>query len=102
METSCVEPAGPWHAFDGRRPPHTRQDQGPTRGESHHLSRADAQHGVYASLHEEGEVSRGAQAPVSQQYLPRPKARVDRWPLGQVVGQEGRDHQLQEQARAGM
>jgi hypothetical protein len=59
MDAERCEPAGPWHAFDGRRPPHARPDQGPARCESHHLARADAEHGVHASLDEEGEMRLG-------------------------------------------
>ena len=47
-------------------------------------------------------MSLGAQAPIPHQYIPRPSARMDRLPLGEVVREEGRHHQLQAQARAGM
>jgi hypothetical protein len=42
--------------------------------------------------------ARGASEPRPRppQSIPRPSARMDRVQLGQVVGEEGRDHQLQE------
>jgi hypothetical protein len=64
------EPAGAGHAFDGRRPPHTRPDKRPARGEIHALSRADAEHGVHASLDEEGEMGVGTQAPIGHEHVP--------------------------------
>ena len=59
MDAERFEPAGPWDAFDRRRPPHTRPDKGPTRGDIHHLARTHAQHGMHAGLDEEGEMGRG-------------------------------------------
>src|SRR4029434_644663 len=35
MDAERCEPAGSWHAFDGRRPPHTWSDKGPTGREIH-------------------------------------------------------------------
>jgi hypothetical protein len=72
MEAERFEPAGPWHAFDGWRPPHTRHDKGPPWRAIYDLSRPNAQHGVYASLHEEREMSIGARASIPHQYIPRP------------------------------
>ena len=99
MNAEGCEPAGAGHAFDGWRPPPTRPDKRSAWGKIHDLSCPHAQHGVYASLHEEREMRIGAQAPIPPQDIPRPSARMDRLHLGQVVGEEGRDHQLQEQAR---
>jgi hypothetical protein len=59
MDASRCEPAGSWHAFAGRRPPYTRPDKGPTRGDIHHLARTNAQHRMHASLDEAGEMGRG-------------------------------------------
>ena len=70
MDAERFEPAGPWHAFDGRCPPHARLDKGPPRREVHDLSRADAQHGMHASLDEEGEMGVGTQAPIRHQHIP--------------------------------
>ena len=69
MDAESFEPTGPWHTFDGRRPPHTRFDKGPTGREVHDLSCTDAQHGMHASLHEEGKVSVGTQAPIRHQHI---------------------------------
>jgi hypothetical protein len=70
MDASCFEPAGAWKAFDGRRPPDPRPDPGPTGRALHHLSRADAPHGLHASLNEEGERGGGTQAPLGHQHVP--------------------------------
>jgi hypothetical protein len=96
IDAKRFEPAGSWPTFDGWRPPHTRLDKRPARGEIHDLSRADAQHGVQASLDEEGEMRIGTQAPIGDQHIPCLQTRMDRLHLGQVVSHEGRDHQLQE------
>ena len=69
MDTERFEPAGSWHAFDGRRPPYTRPDKGPTGCEIHDPSGADAQHGVHASLDEEGEMGIRTQAPIRYEYI---------------------------------
>ena len=72
MDAERCEPAGPWHACDGWRSPPTRPDQGPPWRAIDALSRPHAQHGVYASLHEEREMRLGAQAPIPHPYIPRP------------------------------
>ena len=69
MDAERFEPAGSWKAFDGRCPPHTWPDEGPTGRAIHDLSGADAQHGVHASLNEEGEMGIGTQAPIGHQYI---------------------------------
>jgi hypothetical protein len=102
MDASRCEPAGSWHAFDGRRPPYTRPDQGPTGRTIHDLSGADAQHRVHTSLDEEGEMGRGTQAPIGHQYITGWSARMDRLHPGKIMGQEGRNDQLQEHTRARM
>jgi hypothetical protein len=96
MDTERCEPAGPWHAFDGRRSPYTRPDKGPTRGESHHLARADAQPRVHAGLDEEGEMRVGTPPPIRHQPITGGYQRVHLLPLGEIMGEEGRDDQLQE------
>jgi hypothetical protein len=70
MDAKRFEPAGPWDAFDRRRPPHTRPDKGPTRCEIHNLSRTNAQHGVHAGLDEEGEMGIGTEAPIGHEHVP--------------------------------
>jgi len=102
MEAERCQPAGPGHALDGWRPPHTRPDKGPAWRAIDGLSRPHAQPGVYARLHEEGAMRIGAEAPIPRQHIPRPQARMGRWHLGQVVGEAGRDRPRQEPARAGM
>jgi hypothetical protein len=102
MDAERCEPAGPGHAFDRGRPPHTRPDKGPTGREIHDLSGADAQHGMEAGLGEEGEMRVGTQAPIGHQHIPCLQARMDRLHVGQVVGQEGCDDQLEEHTSAGM
>jgi hypothetical protein len=96
MDAEHFEPAGSGDAFDRRCPPHTRPDKGPTGREIHDLSRADAQHGMHAGLDEEGEMDVGTQAPIGHEYIPWWSARMDRLHSGQIVGEEGRDHELQE------
>jgi hypothetical protein len=54
MDAERLKPAGSGESFDGRRPPHTRQDTGPTGRDIHDLSRPNAPYGVHAGLHEEG------------------------------------------------
>ena len=76
VETQGFEPSGPWEAFDGRRPPHTRQDKRPTWGEIHQLSRADAEHGVHARLHEQGQMGIG----VSTMLEKGPRVMVEKSP----------------------
>jgi hypothetical protein len=102
MDAERFEPAGSWHAFAGRRPPYTRPDQGPTGRTIHDLSGADAQHRVHASLDEEGEMGRGTQAPIGHQYITGLSARMDRLHPGKIMGQEGRNDQLQEHTCARM
>jgi hypothetical protein len=96
MDAEPFAPAGSWEAFDRRCPPHTRPDKGPTGRESHDLSCADAPPGMHAGLDEEGEMDVGTQAPIGHEYIPWGSARMDRLHPGQIVGEEGRDHELQE------
>ncbi len=70
VKAQGFEPTGPWDACDRWRPPHTRPDKRPTWGEIHQLSRADAEHGMHARLHEQGEMGIGAQAPIGHEYIP--------------------------------
>jgi hypothetical protein len=70
MDAEGFEPAGPWHAFDGRCAPHTRPDKGPPGREIHNLSRPHAQDGVHARLHEERQMGIRAQAPIDNQHIP--------------------------------
>jgi hypothetical protein len=70
MDAQRGEPARAWDAFDGRRAPDTRRDKGPPRREVHNLARADAQHGVHASLHEDGEMRVGRQPPIGHEHIP--------------------------------
>jgi hypothetical protein len=102
MDTERGEPARAWEAFDCRCAPHTRQDKGPTRRAIHHLSRADAQHGMSAGLDEEGELGVGTQAPIGHGHILRWSGRVDRLDLGEIVREERRDDQLQEHTGARM
>ena len=50
-----------------------RRTLGLTKGrpgrEIHDLARADAQHGVHASLDEEGEMGIGTQAPIGHEHI---------------------------------
>ncbi len=66
------------------------------------LSRPHAQDGVHTSLHQEGQMRRGTQTPIGDEHVSRVSGRVDRLHPGEIVGEQGRDHQLQEQARAGV
>jgi hypothetical protein len=91
MDAEGCEPAGAWHACDGRRPPHARPDQGPTRGDIHQLARADAAHGVHVGLDEEGERRGGAQPPIGHEHLTRCSQGVHLLHLGEIVGEQGRD-----------
>jgi len=102
MATERCEPAGPWHAFDGSRPPHARPDTRPARGAIHHLACADAEHGVHARLDEEGQRGIRTEAPIGHQHIPCVSARRPRLHWSQVVGEERRDHQLEEPPAAGM
>jgi hypothetical protein len=100
MDAKRVKPAGPWHACDGRRPPHTRPDQGPTRGASHDLAGADAAHGVHAGLDEAGEMGRGTQAAIRHEHSLGCEPGVHLRHLGEIVGEEGCDDPLQEHTGA--
>jgi hypothetical protein len=102
MDAERCEPAGSWKPFDGRRPPHTRPDQGPTRREIDHLACTDAPPRLHAGLNEEGHMGIRTQAAIGYQDIAWWSARVDRLHPGQIVGEERRDHQLQEEARARM
>jgi len=102
MDTERFEPAGPWQACDGSRPPHARPDKRPARGAIHQLACADAAHGVHASLDEEGQMGRRTSSPIGHQPIPFVSARMHRLHLSQVVGEERRDHQLEEHPAAGM
>jgi hypothetical protein len=96
------EPARPWHACDGSRPPHARSDQGPIRREIDTLACPAAQHGMHAGLDEEGEMGVGTQAPLGHEDIPWLEARMDRLHPGQSVSEAGRDHELQEHTGARM
>ena len=102
MDAQRCEPAGSWQAFDGRCPPHTRPGKGPTGREIHDLSGADAPHGVHARLDEAGKMGLGTQAPIGHEPIVWLSARMDRLHPGEIVGQKGRDDQLEEHTRAGM
>jgi hypothetical protein len=102
MDAERSEPAGPWHAFAGRRPPPARPDKGPTRREIHPLARADAEPGVHAGLDEAGERRVGTQPSIRHEPITRCYHRVPLLHLGEIVGEEGRDHQLQEHTGARM
>ena len=101
MDAKRCKPAGPWHAFVSRRPPHTRPDKGPTWGEIHHRACTHAEHGVHAGLDEAGEMGIGTQAPIGRAHITGLSARMERVHLRELVGEEGRDHPFQEQAGAG-
>ena len=73
-----------------------------TRGDLHKLARADAEHGMHAGLDEAGEMGVGTQAAIRHEHISGCSSGVPFVPLGKIVGQTGGDHQLQEQARAGM
>jgi hypothetical protein len=94
------EPPGAGHPFDGRYAPDTRRDKRSTGRDIYHLSCAAAQHRMHAGLDEESEMGIGTQAPIGHEYIPWVQARMDRWHPGQIVGEEGRDHQLQEHTGA--
>ena len=102
MDAQRCEPARAWDAFDRRDAPHTGHNKGPTGREIHHLWRADAPHGVQAGLNEEGHMGIGTQAPIGHEHVPWVEGRMDRLHPSESVGEEGRDHPRQEQARAGM
>jgi hypothetical protein len=57
---------------------------------------------MHAGLDEQGKMSIGTQPPVGHQYIPCLQARMDCLHPGQIVGQEGRDDQLQEHTGARM
>lgn len=102
MDAERFEPAGPWNTFDGRRPPHTWPDKGPPRCEIHHLARADASHGVHAGLDEESEMGVGTQAPIRHEHITGCSHGMHLLHLGEIMGEEGRDDQLQEHTGARM
>ena len=102
MDAERFAPAGPWLACDRRRPPPTRPDQGPTRGDIHQLARPNAPHRMHAGPDEEGEMGRGTEAPIGHEHVPFLSARMHGLHRGQIVGEEGRDDQRQEQTSAGM
>jgi hypothetical protein len=57
---------------------------------------------VHASLDQEGAMRVGTQAPIGHQHIPGLQARMNRLHVGQVVGQEGCDDQLEEHPGARM
>jgi hypothetical protein len=57
---------------------------------------------MHAGLDEEGEMGGGTQAAIRHEHIPGRSSGVHLVPLGQIMGQAGCDHQLQEQARAGV
>ena len=72
------------------------------RGDIHHLARADAEHGVHAGLDEEGEMRVGTQPPIRHQHITGCSHRVHLLHLGEIMGEEGCDDQLQEHTGARM
>ena len=61
-----------------------------------------AEHGVHAGLDEEGEMRVGTQAPIRHEHITGGSHRVHLVHLGEIVGEEGRDDQLQEHTGARM
>jgi hypothetical protein len=57
---------------------------------------------MHAGLDKEGEMGVGTQAAIRHEHIPGFSSGVHLVHLGKIVGQEGCDHQLQEQARAGV
>jgi hypothetical protein len=57
---------------------------------------------MHAGLDEEGEMGVGTQAPVRHEHITGFSSGVHRVHLGKIVGEAGRDHELQAQARAGV
>jgi hypothetical protein len=53
-------------------------------------------------LDEEGEMGIGTPAPIDHEHLTRWSERMDGLHLGEIMGEEGRDHELQEESGAGM
>ena len=100
IEADRFQPAGPRDAFDRLRPPDTRHHQGPTRRDIDTLSRPHAPHRRHAGLHEQGEMGRGTQAAIGHEHVPWGYARMHPLHLGEIVGEEGCDDELEEQARA--
>jgi len=96
MAAARVEPAGSWHALDGRRPPHTWADQGPTGRAIPARSGPDAPHGLPARLDEAGELGRRTQAPIRHAHVTGWSARMDGLHPREIVGEEGRDDPRQE------
>jgi hypothetical protein len=72
MDAQRCEPTRARDAFDRWRAPDTRHAKGPPWCEIHKLARTHAQHRMQISLDEEREMSIGAQAPITHQYIPRP------------------------------
>jgi hypothetical protein len=102
MAAERFQPAGPWEAVDGWRPPHPRPDQGPPGRESHALPRPHAQDGVDPGLPAAGELGRRTEAPIGHQYVSLLSARMHRLHVSQVVGEERRDDARQEYTSARM
>jgi hypothetical protein len=100
MDAERGEPARAWETCDGRRAPDIRHDQGPPRRDLDHLPRADAPYSLHARLHEAGEMGGSTQPPIRHEPIPGCSGGVDLVPLGEIVGEEGRDHPLQEDSRA--
>jgi hypothetical protein len=57
---------------------------------------------MHAGLDKEGEMGVGTQAAIRHEHIPGCSSGVHLLHLGKIVGHEGCDHQLQEQARAGV
>ncbi len=51
---------------------------------------------MHTGLDEQGEMRRGTQAPIGHQHIPFLHARMDCLHPGQIVGEKGYNHQLQE------
>jgi hypothetical protein len=51
---------------------------------------------MHAGPDEKREMRRGTQAPIGHEPISWVQGRVDRLHLGEVMGEEGRDHQLEE------
>jgi hypothetical protein len=47
-------------------------------------------------------MGRGTQTPLRHEHAPGMSARMDRFHVGQIVREEGRDHELQEESGARM
>lgn len=89
-----LQPPGARLPCVARAPPCARFSMGTSRGEVHDVLLMEAEHGMYARLHEQREMRIGAKAPVCHQDIARAQVWMQCYHLGELMGAQGGRQQV--------